>query len=233
MDILCAMKQSVLQDVVRPRVTRPVKWRQFRLSTLLMATALLCVWLAFHVNRVHREHLAIAALESAGVYVTTASNAPKWAPAWLDKAWFRYVIAVNCHGSNGWRHNQWETASDPTMPLSRVELYFLDEPASQGDRRNGNGRLVTDELMQNLAAFKYCKMVYLANAKISDDGLRHVAGLEHFQVAWLNGTAISDAGLSHLSTMKHLCHMALSGTKVTDRGATTLQGALPDCYIAR
>lgn len=74
------MKQPGLQDLVQPGVARPLKWRQFRLSTLLTLTAQLCAWLAHHVNRVHREHVAIAALESAGVYVTTASNAARTYP---------------------------------------------------------------------------------------------------------------------------------------------------------
>lgn len=227
------MTQPGKQYVLRPIAARSVKWRQFRLSTLLIATAVLCAWLACHVNHVHREQVAIASLEQAGVYVTTASSAPQWMPDCLDKTLFQYVIDVNCRGSNGWGRNEFGTTGDPTMPLSRVELFFLMEPANQGDRREGNGRLVTDELMRNLAAFKYCKMVYLANAKISDEGVRHLAGLEHLQVAWLNGTGISDDGLKNLSNMKHLCHLGVDGTKVTDRGATTLQRVLPDCHIAR
>ena len=203
------------------------RWsRQFSLSSLLIAITVLCGWLACHVNRVHREERAIRNLEEAGVYVTTASNAPEWVPGWLDRACFRYVIAVNCY----WRHNEFGHLADPAVPLSRTDLYFLMQPY-QGDRHDG--RLVTNDLLADIRAFQFCKVLYLGTSPISDVGVSHLADLHHIQVLLLSGTNVTDAGLARLSKLKYLCHLALHSTRVTDRGVEAFRRALPDCYIAR
>ncbi|HET6882897.1 MAG TPA: hypothetical protein VFI31_22200 [Pirellulales bacterium] len=208
----------------------PRRWLQVRLATILIVIAGLCAWLAYFVNRGHRERMAIVELDRAGVYATTASNAPDWAPAWLDRACFQFVIAVNCSGPNGWRQNDFGHVSDPSAPLSDIELYFLLQ-ADQGDRHDG--RIVTDELMPNIAAFRNCKALYLTNAKISDRGFAHLAALKEIQLLWANGTQITDAGLEHLSNKMHLRHLVFYDTAVTDEVAEKLQRLLPDCHIVR
>lgn len=109
-------------------------------------------------------------------------------------------------------------------------------------------RLVTDEHVSQVAAFKHIDYLavvspqvtdtgfavigglknldtlYLSRSAITDKGLAAVAGLPKLERLYLDETAVSDDGLTHVSTLAALNTLALRETSVTDRGIEQLAG---------
>jgi hypothetical protein len=169
------------------------------LATLFVVVTVLCVWLAYVVNRVNRQREAVAAIEAlGGVVAYEPPNKPEsttfprpFLRRWLARDYFDEVREAYLGGNRvtdaGLAHLQ------GLMGLRRLFLF---------------GPRVTDASLAHLQGLTGLRELDFDGAQVTDAGLEHLHGLTSLQVLQLNGTQITKAGLAQI-------RQALPGCEVT------------------
>ena len=173
-------------------------WRlvQFRLRTLLIAMALLGVWLGVQVKRAQDERRSADAIRALGATIAYEhtfgddEKLPGGVPA--GPAWLRRFVG-----------------DDLLRSVVRV---------------NWNGAQIDSGDFQRLTSFRRLRRLNLDHSQFDDACLVHIAALAELESLSLNMTPVSDAGLAHVSGLTQLKELGLSETNVTDAGLVYLKG---------
>jgi hypothetical protein len=213
---------------------------------LLLLILVLSVWLAWQVNRAHKQRRALALIEALGgrvwfdyqlvqphdppILAIDDNNEPP-VPAWLrntiGEEYFRKVIAVDLS-----ERPVGDDDLDLLADLPHV-LYVYITDTSIGDRGvaqiathapqlkglDADRTRITDNGLESIGTLRQLHLLSLISTPISDDGLKHLAHLTQMRQLLLDRTRISDAGLVHLSKMVNIDEwLGLAETRITDKG---------------
>jgi hypothetical protein len=192
-----------------PPATRRRGWGlRFSLRGLLVVVTILCVALAWRLQRAKLQRQAVLALRDAGgwVYYDYQQYDPKtckfdkeatpWEPEWLQAQvgvdFFHDVEAVNMsfHGQGIVRRD--EKAPDP-------------------------------DIARHLEHLPHLRFIGLTAGACNDDGMRYVGQLRSLEVLlFWDAPQITDAGAAHLTNMPSLRCLGMGSSQVGDRGLATI-----------
>jgi hypothetical protein len=182
---------------------------QFRLKTLFLIVAVLCVplaWVGVRMNHKRQERAAIAEIERLGGTV--------------EYDWQRVRVQgmpfTNPNGlptGPGWL--RWTLGDDF---FSRV-VYV------------GFQRSLDDEDIRRASTFSTVEELGLRHAEIGDEGLAYLQGLTHLRSLTLAHSNLTDAGLQHLKSLTTLKYLDLDRTMTTKEAVDDIAKALPGCTI--
>jgi Leucine-rich repeat (LRR) protein len=172
---------------------------RYRLRTLLIVVAVICVWLALRLNAVRRQQAAVAAIQRLGgtVYyahqitedrlgrLVAEPDKPPPFPTWL------------------------RPMAEPLFPPAVASVSLRDTPTTNRD-------------LEILRFLPHVQRLDLANTAVTDDGLAIVGRLRELESLSVRGPAISDRGVEHLKNLR-LTHLSLWKTSVTDVGVRHLR----------
>lgn len=229
------MAESASETSEKP----PQRWFKFRISTMLLLTGILGIWLGVVANRAKDERQGTAAIRDAGGSVKFdyqyaddgefIRNAKPPAPEVIRKAigeeYFTNVVEAEAN-------TQQFTNQDLSQLKGLKELrslrIFETDVTDEGirslealkrlevvDLRNND---VTDAGLAILGKFTSLKKLLISGTNVTDEGVAHLSELHNLEVLFLSGTSVSDAGLAHLSGLQKLYELHLSGTRITDGG---------------
>lgn len=190
------------------------RWFQFRLKTLFIVVAVLCVplaWVGVRMNQKRHERAVIAELEQLGGMVMYE---------WQGK-----------REDGVWQPENWRTG-DPPGPLW-IHQIFGDDFFSHVVYVALLGSPANDDDLQMVATIRGLETLDLPFAEIGDAGLAHLKGLASLRCLDLSHTDITDVGLGHLKSLVALKHLRLNGTNTTNAAVDDLAKALPGCKIYR
>lgn len=205
------------------------RWYQFRLRTLLIATALIAIVLAWYTSGPQRQRRAVAAIRSFDGYVQFDYRRNQYVPRplldWVGEEYFAEVTGVSY---------EWNRVDDSALepledlrslqnlvlsesPLTDVGLARLERLSSL-QTLNLRGTPISDASLEHLQHLKNLQELYLSETKITDAGLVHLAAMPQLRGLYLRGTLITDAGVQQLGRLSQLRTLDLSDTKITDAG---------------
>jgi hypothetical protein len=216
--------------------SRPYRWYQYRLRTLLLLIALTAVGISvfqayiepFRAQRRAAEHLA-----SLGAQIEYRPGAPAWLRAIAGEDRFLDVVMVHLERR---RFDDDDLAVLADLP--RLErLYLASTP-------------LTDEGLRHVARLGRLRRMSLWNTRITDEGVAHLAGLTELEVLdikthglteaalesfrdhpnltrLLHYIPLGDAGIDALGSMRRLRVEHLACTDVTDEGLSLLARLWP------
>jgi hypothetical protein len=198
---------------------------RFSVHSLLLATAVIGVFLAFYINIVQRQRRTVSWISEVGGTVMydyqkargdranvfdpkAAEPGPSWLRQAVGNEFFQDVVMIDLAGK----------------PITDRDLEQLKKLPKLENLNLSNTR-VTSAGLVHLSGLKNLKWLSLWNTPVDDDGLRHLAKLTKLQSLILDGTRVTDSGLKHLEGLKDLDEwLGLSGTGVTDKGLVHLKG---------
>lgn len=197
------------------------RWLRFSLRTLLVVTALLCIWLAVVSTRARKQARAIARMEQFrwGVgYDFQLGESGNWtgktepsAPAWLRKGvgeeYFRRVAIVNVDQPSDPSNDDLAVLAD-LRGVKQITLY---------DRKR-----ITDAGLAHLSGMTDLRKLALNGTSVTGPGLRHIAQLRKLELLSLDNTPVTDEGLAHLRDLRSLKMLFMSDTKISDEGLRQL-----------
>lgn len=205
---------------------RPVL--QISVRFLVILLTLVCVWMAFQVNRARRQRVAVDTLLKAGARVSFDLNwEAKWdakgfpvdnpvlpAPSWLRRLvgneYFDKVRSVSLPNTMN------ANITDATLANIRYLYDLKGVDLSQAAVSNAG--------LANLQHLTQIEGVNLPNdypeaaRNISDDGISRFAKLAKMHSLYLDHTGLTDNGLASLQGLTNLTALGLQDTKVTDEG---------------
>jgi hypothetical protein len=219
-----------------PQESRPCRWYQYRLRTLLLLIALTAVGISvfqayiqpFRAQRRAAEHLA-----SLGAQIEYQPGAPAWLRAFAGEDRFLDVVMVHLERR---RFDDDDLAVLADLP--RLErLYLASTP-------------LTDEGLRHVARLGRLRRMSLWDTRITDEGVAHLAGLTELEVLdikthglteaalesfrnhpnltrLLHYIPLGDAGIDALGSMRRLRVEHLACTDVTDEGLGLLARLWP------
>jgi hypothetical protein len=215
------------------------RWIQFSLKGLLIATAILSLWLGRIVSQVHNQAVVVAEVQDAGGSVwfetdqckfvdhwLTPDRIPSTAPAgpgWLRQAvgeeYFRNVVQIDFTAAptNDVRPQDLIQLAPRLRKLPLLETIRLE----LGDA--GDDTLVKIIESSNLTRLKN---LYVGSL-VTDRGIKHISELSGLETLNLRYTEVTDDGASHLANLRHLHSLFLYSAKLTEQGIPTIL-ALPN-----
>jgi hypothetical protein len=191
---------------------------QFSLRVLLVGTAILALWLGWHVERARRQREAARLVNKLGGF----AHYDHWGkPGWS--------ILRKCLGDE-FSH------SIVYVSLTRAHLAdddlreLLSKLADVGTIHTLvlSGTELTDSGIVGLASLTDLRDLWIDDTGITDDGLESLSGLRRLQNLNLGQTRITDGGLRHIHGVSSLLAVNLYQTGVTELGVKRLQNALPN-----
>lgn len=181
---------------------------RFSLRGLLIVVTVLCVSLAWRLQRARQQQAAVQAIRDAHGWVyydyqqydpvtcKLDQKATPWEPQWLQDQvgidFFHDVEAVNMsfHGDGIERRD--ENAPDPLIA-------------------------------HHLAHLPRLRFLGLTEGACNDDGMRHVGQMQYLEVLlFWDAPQITDAGAAHLTNMPNLRCLGMGDSQVGDRGLATI-----------
>ena len=198
------------------------RWLQFRLRTLLLIVAVLCVplaWVAWKMDHKRHERAVIAELERLGGEVLY-----DWQGKRLGETW-QHDMKPDSDEPNGPTWLRWLLGDDffsdvlyvALVPRQRIPVGYRG--AWRYDRsRKDAAPIAKDDDLRLVATLPKLEELNLSNTDIGDVGLAHLRGLTHLRSLALVYTSITDAGMSTIKEMHRLTKLELAGTDITDSG---------------
>jgi len=172
---------------------------QFKLRTLLIAIAVIGVWLGIKLNAARQQHAAILGIRALGgwtYYDYQIANqkylptAQPWEPAWLlaivGLDFFHDVVVGN--------------------------MVYNDDLPTRVDNK-----LVTDEVKAYLPALGRLEELLLYDSQATDDCLRVVGQVRNLERIYMwDATKVTDVGVAHLRSLPRLKYIHLTKSQITD-----------------
>lgn len=221
----------LLRFLRRPRM-------QFGLRSLLVGTLILCLALGWHVDRVHRQRRAVAALKQAGARIEYSISKYNHYDMGLERAHATDVIEIEDPRTVAewleWmapRRLRSVLGVDFFRHVDYVDLFGVNELAPvighltdlRGVRilKLGIGSALDDDL---LAVGQLRDLTHLdaSFSTITDAGLVFLAPLRKLEHLDLSDNAITGTGLVHLSNLRRLNFLDLGSNPIEDPGLAHL-----------
>ncbi len=217
-----------------PEKTRPRGRRfQFTIRSLLLATALIALWLGWLTDRAARQRKAVQTLEAHGAelfYDDRLVDSPVF--SFSLSGWDQYYALT---GRN-WSHQHFSQDADGNWcaedSTDQCAWEWLPRWADKDYFRvlrgvmfhKGSDAIVMRDDLRALSRVGSVKWLALDGFEdIGDEHLDYIARLTRLERLYLARTAVSDAGLRHLSGLANLRYLSLAGTGITDAGLTHLR----------
>jgi len=162
------------------------RWAQFSLTTVFVVVTVLCVSLAFAVNRAHRRWEAVVAIEKSGGWVSydyqrddSGAYLPNAKPP--GPGWLRRMLGDN----------------------------FLAKPVGVqlfADSKSGmKPEEFTDVQASMIGVLTELRWLVLKDTAITDESLTYFAGLSRLKSLDLEHTVVTDAGVAKLKGVLPTC----------------------------
>lgn len=188
-----------MSKIPKQRSRRWPRFR-FRLRTFVLIVTLLAVWLSIHLQRAHRQKLAVEKFREYGGWVaydyqiedsTTNPERQSWVPEWL-----RQTVGIDFF------HN-----------VAHVNLVYWDASGDRLDNRNSE-----PAPLQYLKDTPWVTRVLLKETQATDDNLQHLRHLRDLESLYIwDASQVTDAGVEHLRSLKSLQSIHLSNSRITDQ----------------
>lgn len=217
-------------------------WR-FSLRTALIATTLLCVWLAWYLPAVRRQKQAVETIRASGGWVAYdyawegddwVKGGRSWVPERLRKAFgedaFHSVEAVNVSAlfHSAYDGNRSYTGPDPeaTVPGG---LWQAIENLPSTKWLCLNARTITDDELRHLRSLHRLRHLNMEAVPIQGSGLEHLVGLRSLKHLNLSRIHLKDEHAHWLAAMKQVRQLGLNESTLSPTVAADLQQKMPLC----
>ena len=225
------------------------RWVSFSLRTLLIVMTLVCIAIAWKMNRVRNLRRAMAEAQRLGAsitYVHELDAAPPVEPP--GPKWLRRIVGDDFFVEVEQIQLENDEVNDDTIAL----IAHLPSIHSLIVRSNGitdkglvslaeANELVALELTSaNVTASGYANLtglrklmtlVFRNDKTVQDTWLAEIAKLQQVKYLYLNCPHVTDIGLVNLQTASGLKQLDLRNSGVTKDGVDKLQKMLPNCKI--
>jgi len=178
------------------------RWFRFRLRTMLVAIAMISLWLSTTANRANKQRRAVEKIKAAGgvvgydYEVDGNFNRREDDPSPPGPDWLRNLIGVDYFATV--IYVEFNTADDQSLAVVK-------------DLPNLRALELTDDV------------------KLTDAGLECVRDLPQLEALYIDGCEkLTDACLRHLRSLKHLSCLIQLSTGISLEGLQDLQRALPN-----
>jgi hypothetical protein len=197
-------------NIPAPQLKTPKRRVRFRLRTLLILFALLCMWLAWLMRGVNEQRRAVAILEEFGAEIRFApiSSFSPWSSI-LPRSLRQYILEAS---PDHWKRVTHVTIRSAEFADSNVEvlgalphLRYLCL----------SGTMITDLNMKYIGRLKNLRTLSLGDTRVGDAGLEHLSGLRKIDTLDLSSVPITDKGMIHLREMQKLDELYLNATRLT------------------
>ncbi|MEZ6090683.1 MAG: hypothetical protein R3C05_22225 [Pirellulaceae bacterium] len=190
---------------------RPRRYLQTRITTILIATALVAVGLATYratILNLYRQQESAARLTGLGAAVITEPTELKWL---LERFNLPTAKIVEVKLQDEWLSREsMDVAITQLVPLKDLErLYLASSP-------------VKDEHLTFLSKCSRLRRLSLSRTSISDKGMRYLARLVDLESLDIDQTLVTDAGVECLSELTSLMFLDLP-IGVSDNGISKLR----------
>ena len=209
-------------------------WLRFRLTTILIATALIAIVLAVlvpvnrHASLQHRKFLDLAgtpgvydvcyenehAINHRQLFSSLPPSRPKWLVNLLGDGYFYDISQFGL-----------ETSKDPNPLL--VDACDI-----------GKLRLIkivnceiTPDSVETISQMKDLVWLNLAFSKIDDERFEQLAGMTQLKIIDLRGTNVSQNSIDVFSKFSSLEYLYLNQDRFDKSSLKSLQEAVPNCNI--
>jgi hypothetical protein len=193
-------------DMVKPfdriinLLTPKRRWAQFSLGTMFVVVTGICVWLAFQVNRAHRQAVAVSAIRRMGgeVYyeyqyletdgetnltINAVPTAPPWLLNSLGEDFVYRAVAV-------------------TPKYTHFPGTFFGPALNHNDFSDR-----TDDALEDIGRLGSLRILDLQNTKVSDVGLAHLKKLAELRHLTLIGTQVSTVEVDEIQSALPSCRI--------------------------
>jgi hypothetical protein len=195
------------------------------LRTIFILIAVISAWLAYHVNRAHRQQAAAIAVVQAGGQVRY-----DYQPTFMEQ-----TIQENMAASTG---SPLPTYDDhPRGPewLRRLigDEYFqtVANVDIRGEFWKDDRIQLPSSTIQKIGALPELEELMLVRTNLSDADLPTIGRLKNLRLLVIRDSDVTDAGLVHLYSLSRLEQLNVINTKVTPDGVAKLQEHLPNCTV--
>ena len=189
---------------------------RFRLRTLLLFVAFLCMLIGWRSHRIDLRHRAVEHVEKFGgevIYESRLSGLTPWLYPWLVD---EQVHSVELDRSRF-------TDADLQLLEALQEIEHLDLTGTE----------ITDQGLRTVAELGELESLSLRDTLITSSGLSHLVGLEALRLLDLRGTAVSETSIDYLRKLPQLQSLELEGTDFTDEGTVDLRRSMPQVRVCR
>jgi hypothetical protein len=186
---------------------------------MLVAIAVLGIWLGVIANRANRQRRAVEAIKKAGgtVYYDyqntigfrVEDDAPPPGPAWL-----RNLVGIDYLATTVGVTINTDIADDRFEvmdELPKLKTAFL------------SGKGVTDLTLAHLTGVQHLLGLYIFESSMTDSGWENLERMTHLTDLLLQGSNVNDATLSHIKGFTDLRTVSLVNSQITDAGLKQLK----------
>lgn len=195
------------------------RWLRFSLRTMLIAVALLCVWLAIVCQNAARQKHATEVIESAGGYFTYLSGDKDYPYIERREArdrlgWLRNLIGFDFFETVG-EVDFWERDDSPRVHHAIAALGDLPHLRALHIR----SAKITDDEMAIIQRLPLHQLTF-ESCTLTPAGWKSVCRMTNLRILGLYGQEINDAVLENIGAETKIIRLELSGVSVTDAGLT-------------
>lgn len=188
---------------------------RFRLSTLLIAVTLLCLWLAMESTRARNQDRVAAMLKRAGA---TVFFEQRWGgEPWIDDYVHKRLLADGVTLT--------VSAPAPRWVLNLLGEHFFVRPVTVFVRAAHD----KEEMIRGLLTVTSLRQLDLSG--ITDGDLAGLDRLRELRILNLCDKEVTDESVPHLAKLTTLEKLDLGGTSITPEGFAKLKLLLSDCRI--
>jgi hypothetical protein len=221
-------------DAVHAARRRP--WFRYRLRTVFVVVAVLCVVLGRYVRERRDQRAAIAAVQRLGGAFLLADQ---YAGAKLRGLVGRQVPQFDVVRASALPYGDTAPKAQPTsagQPATPAATTALPPGPAWARRLFGEYFFANvaairlpyypaeDIDARNLSRLSTLKELVLSGTRIDDEDLRHLGRLDGLESLYIADANITDDGLAHVGRMRSLVDLVISGNVISDRGLTHLRG---------
>lgn len=208
--------------IAKPKLRR--RWLRFSVRGLLLAVTVLCVWLAWHVDRGNRQRDAAAAVRETGGAALYDYEADIY-----DSG---YSFSNCLREPSTWERIEGQIGREYCNDVVIVDFTFAEEAGKGIESLDGFPRLrwlhapgesITDDSLDHIAEQSRLEQLHLRGASITDDGLQSICRLRRLSHLSVAECDIGDVGVRHIAAIRSLRHLNLCGTRITDAGLRLLR----------
>jgi Leucine-rich repeat (LRR) protein len=202
-----------------PRRMWYVRYLRFRLSTFLIAIALIAAWPAFYYSPQKRAERATKSLRDSGLkvhfdYQRSSERGYSYKKEPPGPTYLRAVVGEGFFQNAEWIQVRGKRlTTSELLPLAELPgLRMLTLPKCE----------IGDEHLRTMRGLRQLKVLDLADNQITDAGLEHLAEMVDLNTIQLCNNPIQGPGLANLRKFSKLKMLVLMDTPLTDEGAAEI-----------